>query len=156
MRAIALVCVIMFAVTSCGTQQNDSSQSEKTNKYEPVGLSEATHVFNKSDDVYSPNSDLKVEVLFDKPNFTYTEIGTINARGLANAGVAVISGIINFDFKRVASGPSEKESQELAIFALKREAAGMGANGVIVSEQTKVPVGNDTFEIDIKGIAIKH
>jgi hypothetical protein len=100
--------------------------------------SEATHILNGPS--YPPLNSASVAIYIEKPNFKYTVIGIVEARGMGY-----------YD---------EARDQELAIVALKREAASIGANGVIISDsrQEIANVSKDgvSTERRIKGIAIRY
>ena len=76
-----------------------------------------------------------------KPNFTFKIIGTIEARGMARG---------------LLSTPEEKEDVALALKALKKEAASIGANGVIIMKSGQVRVSNEATERRIAAIAIRY
>ncbi len=100
--------------------------------------SEATHMLNgKAYPSLSPDS---VVVYIEKPAFEYVTVGIIDARGI---------GFTN-----------EARDQELAIAALKREAASIGANGVIITESrqqiARVSKDGTSTERRIKAIAIRR
>ena len=100
--------------------------------------SEATHML--SGQAYAAISPESVSIYIQKPDFEYVVIGIVEARGM---------GFTN-----------EARDQELAIQALKREAAAIGANGVIISDSTQqiVSVSKDgtSTERRIKGLAIRR
>lgn len=100
--------------------------------------SEATHML--SGQAYAAISPENVSVYIQKPDFEYVVIGIVEARGM---------GFTN-----------EARDQELAIQALKREAATIGANGVIISESTQqiasVSKDGTSTERRIKGLAIRR
>ena len=81
-----------------------------------------------------------VEIYIQKPEFAYVIVGTVEARGM---------GLTN-----------EARDQELAIAALKREAASIGADGVIVTDSDQeianVSQYGTSTERRIKGTAIKR
>lgn len=98
--------------------------------------SEATHILNGPS--YPPSDATSVSVYIEKPNFEYTVVGIVEARGM---------GFTN-----------ETRDQELAIQALKKEAASIGADGVIISDskQEIADISKDgtSTERRIKGLAI--
>lgn len=100
--------------------------------------SEATHIL--SGQTYSATSPENVSIYIQKPDFEYVVIGIIEARGMGFS--------------------NEARDQELAIQALKREAATIGANGVIISESTQqiasVSKDGTSTERRIKGLAIRR
>jgi uncharacterized protein YbjQ (UPF0145 family) len=79
-----------------------------------------------------------VSIYIEKPNFEYTVVGTVEARGM---------GFTN-----------EARDQELAIQALKKEAASIGADGVIISDSNQeianISKDGTSTERRIKGLAI--
>lgn len=98
--------------------------------------SEATHMLNGK--AYPPASEETVLIYIQKPSFDYIIVGIVEARGM---------GFTN-----------EARDQELAIQALKREAASIGANGVIIGESSQDIAGISKYgtstERRIKGTAI--
>lgn len=102
--------------------------------------SEATHIL--SGQSYPPSDAASVAIYIEKPSFNYTVVGIVEARGMA-----FITG-------------GEKRDQELAIQALKQEAASIGADGVIISDSNQViaSVSKDgtSTERRIKGLAIRR
>ena len=121
-------------------------------------VSEATHLVN-GNEKYSPISDREITVYVYKPSFPFKIIGTIEARGMADAESYALRGMLDLDFESALgfSSPGEKEDVALALKALKSEAASIGANGVIVAKQGQVRVNarGDT-ERRISGIAIRY
>lgn len=104
-------------------------------------VSEASHVL-QGNETYSAIPEDQVTVYVYKPNFTFKIIGTIEARGMARGGLL--------------STPEEKEDVALALKALKKEAASIGANGVIIMESGQVRVSNEATERRIAAIAIRY
>lgn len=100
--------------------------------------SEATHILNGPS--YPPSDVASVTIYITKPNFEYIVVGIVEARGMA-----FITG-------------GEARDQELAIKALKQEAANIGADGVIISDSNQViaNISKDgtSTERRIKGLAI--
>ena len=100
--------------------------------------SEATHMLNGRS--YPPVSADAVVIYVQKPDFEYITVGIIDARGIGFT--------------------DEARDQELALKALKREAASIGANGVVVTESGQQIAGvskyGTTTERRIKGIAIRR
>lgn len=100
--------------------------------------SEATHILNG--EAYPPVSEDAVVIYIQKPSFEYTVVGIVQARGM---------GFTN-----------EARDQELAIKALKREAASIGANGVIIGESNQEIAGINKYgtstERRLKGTAIRR
>jgi hypothetical protein len=100
--------------------------------------SEATHIL--SGEAYPPVPEDSVVIYIEKPTFEYTVVGLVEARGM---------GFTN-----------EARDQELAIKALKREAARIGANGVIIGGSSQDIVGINKYgtstERRIKAIAIRR
>jgi hypothetical protein len=99
--------------------------------------SEATHMLNGK--AYPPLSPDAVVIYLEKPNFEYITVGLIDARGI---------GLTN-----------EARDQELAVAALKREAASIGANGVVITESRQQIAGVNKYgtstERRIRAIAIR-
>lgn len=100
--------------------------------------SEATHILNGPS--YPPSDAASVAIYITKPDFEYIVVGIVEARGHAS-----ITG-------------GEARDQELAIQALKREAASIGADGVIISESKQeiahISKDGSSTERRIKGLAI--
>ena len=100
--------------------------------------SEATHMLNGKS--LPPVPVESVEIYIQKPEFAYSIVGTVEARGM---------GFTN-----------EQRDQELAIAALKREAASIGADGVIVTDSDQrisgVSKHGTSTERRIKGTAIRR
>jgi hypothetical protein len=100
--------------------------------------SEATHIL--SGEAYPPVSEDAVVIYIQKPTFDYLVVGLVEARGMGFT--------------------DEARDQELAIEALKSEAASIGANGVIIGESNQEIVGITKYgtntERRIKGIAIRR
>ena len=100
--------------------------------------SEATHILNG--EAYPPTPIESVVVYIQKPDFAYTVVGLVEARGM---------GITD-----------ETRDQELAMVALRREAASIGADGVIVTDSDQEIAGVSQYgtstERRIKGTAIKR
>lgn len=100
--------------------------------------SEGTHLSNGQS--YSPSDAASVSIYVEKPSFKYAIVGVVEARGM---------GFTN-----------EARDQELAIQALKREAASMGANGVIISDSKQeiadISKNGTSTERRIKGLAIRQ
>lgn len=100
--------------------------------------SEATHMLNG--EPFSPVPVESVEIYIQKPEFAYVIVGTVEARGMGFT--------------------DEARDQELAIAALKREAAGIGADGVIVTDSNQkiadVNKYGTSTERRIKGTAIRR
>lgn len=98
--------------------------------------SEATHILNGPP--YPPSDAASVAIYITKPDFEYIVVGIVEARGM---------GFTN-----------ETRDQELAIEALKQEAANIGADGVIISDSNQViaNISKDgtSTERRIKGLAI--
>lgn len=109
-------------------------------------VSEAVHMLNGSE-TYSPIHESQVTIYLYKPNFPFKVIGTIEARGMAEGDLVDLLTL---------SQPSEKQDMELAIKALKQEAASIGANGVIVVKQGQVRVSSTATERRIQGAAIRY
>lgn len=100
--------------------------------------SEATHML--SGQTYPAIASENVSIYIQKPDFKYAVVGIVEARGM---------GLTN-----------EARDQKLAIQALKREAASIGADGVIISESTQqiasVSKDGTSTERRIKGLAIRR
>lgn len=99
--------------------------------------SEATHILNGPS--FPPTSPDSVFIYIQKPEFDYITVGIVEARGMGLT--------------------DESKDQELALRALKKEAASIGASGVIISDSTQQIAGVSKYgtstERRIKGIAIR-
>ena len=111
-------------------------------------VSEATHVL-QGNDRYPVVSEGQVTIYAFKPDFPYKIIGEIEAHGMAEP-----SALDQLDVFYKPTG--EKEDMDLAMRALKRDAASMGANGVIIVKQAQVPVYDSATERRIVGAAIRY
>lgn len=109
-------------------------------------VSEAVHMLNGSE-AYPPIDESQVSIFLFKPDFPFKVIGSIEARGMAESNLVHLLTL---------SQPTEKQDMELAIKALKQEAASIGANGVIVIEQGQVRVSSTATERRIQGAAIRY
>ncbi|HNC51984.1 MAG TPA: hypothetical protein PLO14_07055 [Accumulibacter sp.] len=121
-------------------------------------VSEATHVL-QGDEAYSPIDESQVKIFAFKPNVPFKVIGAIEAHGMAKSGLLDQLDILSQLGAALANesyGPGEKEDMALAVRALKREAASMGANGVIILKQAQVRVGPNATERRIIGAAIRY
>jgi hypothetical protein len=100
--------------------------------------SEATHILNGQ--AYPPTSPDAVVIYIEKPQFEYVTVGTVEARGIGFS--------------------NEARDQELALVALKRESARIGANGVVITDSRQQIAGINKYgtstERRIKGIAIRR
>lgn len=115
-------------------------------------VSEATFTPQGSE-VYQPVSVSKVEVFVYKPDFKFKIIGIVEARGMAGAVGSLLD---QLDVTRIFNPPSEKEDIALAMAALKAEAAGAGAGGVIIIQSRQVRVAQDATERRIRAVAIRR
>src|SRR5690349_8832656 len=101
-------------------------------------ISEATHML--SGQTYPPTSPEAVTIYLEKPAFEYMTVGTVEARGMGYS--------------------NEARDQELAVKALKREAASIGAHGVIITDSqqqiARINKYGTSTERRIKGIAIRR
>ena len=99
--------------------------------------SEGSHLLNGP--AYSAISSSQVSIFLQKPNFSYTTVGIVEASGM---------------------GLTEKQDMQLAVAALKREAASIGANGVIIVQSSQDIAGiskhGTSTERRLKGIAIRY
>ncbi|BAO27978.1 DUF4156 domain-containing protein [Sulfuritalea hydrogenivorans] len=109
-------------------------------------ISEATHVLNGNQQ-YSPISESQVQIFVSRPTVPFTVIGTIEARGMA---VQSIGDALTL------SMPTEKDDMKLAIAALRKEAASIGANGVVIVKQGQVRTGSSSTERRIAAAAIRY
>ena len=98
-------------------------------------------------ETYGPIDESQVSIFLFKPDFPFKIIGSIEARGIAEAGLVNLLTL---------SQPTEKQDMELALKALKQEAASIGANGVIVVKQGQVRVSSTATERRIQGAAIRY
>lgn len=105
-----------------------------------LDTSEATHILSVQQ--HPPTDVASVSIYIEKPSFNYIVIGIVESRGMA------------FFFG------GEKRDQELAMQALKQEAANIGADGVIISESNQqiasVSKDGSSTERRIKGLAIRR
>jgi hypothetical protein len=89
---------------------------------------------------YPPTNPDSVVVYIQKPEFDYITVGMIEARGMGFS--------------------DEARDQELALRAIKNEAASIGASGVLISESNQQISGISKYgtstERRIKGIAIRR
>lgn len=121
-------------------------------------VSEATHVL-QGDESYSSIDESQVKVFAFKPSVPFKVIGVIEAHGMAQAGLFEQLDILSQLGSVLANekyGPGEKEDMALAVLALKREAASIGANGVIIVKQGQVRVSSNATERRIYGAAIRY
>jgi hypothetical protein len=121
-------------------------------------VSEATHVL-QGEQAYSPIDESQVKIFAFKPSVPFKVIGSIDAHGMAESGLFEQLDILSQLGAVLANekyGPGEKEDMALAIQALKREAASIGANGVIILKQGQVRVGPNATERRIIGAAIRY
>lgn len=106
--------------------------------------SEATHILSGKS--YPPSDAASISIYIEKPDFNFTVIGIVEARGM---GVVLFTGM-----------EDEKKDQELAMQALKREAASIGADGVIISDSRQgianISKSGSSTERRIKGLAIRR
>ena len=105
---------------------------------EKLETSEATHIPNGQS--YPPTDLASVSIYIENPTFKYTIVGLVEARGMGFW--------------------DENRDQKLAIQALKREAASIGADGVIISDSrqqiTHISKNGTSTERRIKGLAIRR
>lgn len=121
-------------------------------------VSEASHMLN-GNVVYSPISESSVTVFLYKPNVQFEIVGTIDALGMADGQMFALKGLLDLDLEKGLgiSRPGEREDVALAVSALKKEAAGIGANGVIITQQAQISVGNQgSTARRIIGVAIRY
>lgn len=145
LRLITAV-VVMFFTTACVTQNQQNVSS-------PQGISEATHLFDANSPHYPSIQENSVKVFLYKPSTIFSVVGTINARGLSYSYSDPFETLLTLGTsgRHVAT---EQEDQQLAMNALIREAASMGANGVIIAQQGQYPSGPNATERRISAIAI--
>lgn len=110
-------------------------------------VSEAVHVLN-GNEIFSPISENQVAVFVSAPSVPLKIIGSIEAKGMAQSTI--------LDELTFSAGPGEKEDMALAIAALKREAASIGANGVIITQQAQVRLDDGSTERRISATAIRY
>lgn len=117
-------------------------------------VSEATHVL-QANDIYKPTSESQITIFSYPPSFDYYVIGTIEAYGMAEMPVIqqldVLSTLLG-----VNDGPGEKEDMALALRALKREAASIGANGVIIVKSMQERASENATQRRLFGAAIRY
>ncbi len=101
-------------------------------------VSEATHIL--SGPKFPPTQPETVETLIQKPSKQYVVIGLVESRGMGFT--------------------TEAKDLELSMRALKREAACIGADAVIIESSTQDIAGMNQYGTDterrLKGIAIKY
>ena len=117
-------------------------------------VSEATHILNGP--TYPPLSDNSVVIYITEPKFEYSVIGIVEARGMSDS---IGEGTTLLGFIKGTSA-SEARDQELAIKALKNEAAKIGADGVIINASSQEIAGisqaGTSTERRIKALAIRR
>lgn len=117
-------------------------------------ISEATHIL-QANEAYKPTSESQITIFSYPPSFEYSVIGTIEAYGMAEMPVIqqldVLSTLLG-----VNDGPGEKEDMALALRALKREAASIGANGVIIVKSMQERASENATQRRIFGAAIRY
>lgn len=100
--------------------------------------SEGSHILNGPS--YSAISPSQVSVFIQKPTFSYTVVGIVEASGMGFF--------------------TEKRDMQLAVAALKREAASIGANGVVIVQSSQDIAGisksGTSTERRLKGVAIRY
>lgn len=117
-------------------------------------VSEATHILSSTEQ-FDRVAPLAVKVYVTKPAVQFKVVGTVEARGMAQAKPTQS---LNEAFERVLRPPvplGEREDLELALQALKLEAAGMGANGVVIERSEQVRVSSSATERRISALAIR-
>ena len=107
---------------------------------EGLEISEATHSLIAIGK-YSPEiSESEVKIFLSLPEFEIVAMGMIEARGMGFT--------------------DEQRDKELAMIALKREAAKIGANGVVITSSSQETVSDSTngssTKHRIEGIAIRY
>ncbi len=117
-------------------------------------VSEATFIPQGSEE-YSAIDESQVSIFSFKPDFPFKVIGSIEARGMATESLLDQLDVIG---KAVGwtKAPTEKDDIRLAIQAIKREAASVGANGVIIVKQGQVRVSQNSTERRMIGAAIRY
>ncbi|WP_173984686.1 hypothetical protein [Magnetospirillum sp. SS-4] len=123
----------------------------------PDGISDATHILSGIER-YPQIGPEYVEVFLSEPNFQFKTIGIINARGMANMEMYALRGLASLDVKSALGlqVAGEKEDLTLAMRALKKEAASIGANGVIIKSNEQIQIGYNASERRISGVAIRY
>jgi nitrogen regulatory protein PII-like uncharacterized protein len=117
-------------------------------------ISEATFTRNGSY-IYASVPVSEVEVFVFKPEFKFRAIGVIEARGMAGGGNNLLDQLLSVP-DQLLGGAGEKEDIELAMKALKDEAAKAGATGVVIVQSRQVRVSQDATERRIKAVAIRR
>ena len=128
-------------------------------------VSQATHELNGSE-IYSPTNESEISVYVIPPKFKYIIIGIIEAHGMAGAtdlGAAIsnrldtLAEILLDPLSASTSNNSisEQPDIDLAIAALKKEAAKIGANAVVITNQKQVRVNQNATERQIVAAAIR-
>jgi hypothetical protein len=117
-------------------------------------VSEATFTPQGSQ-TYASESPSSVEVFVFKPDFKFKVIGLVEARGMAIANPSLLEQLDISRMLNPPSAPGEKEDIELAMKALKDEAARAGAHGVVILQSVQAGVSNGT-ERRIRAAAIRR
>lgn len=102
----------------------------------------------QSQKTYPPVSVGEVVVYVANPGFRYSVIGVLEARGMA-----VVEDVVGQLFGG-RSRATEQDDINLALEALKREAAANGASGVLITNSYQVNLADNASERRIKAFAI--
>ena len=107
---------------------------------EGLETSEATHSLIAIGKYFPEISESEVKIFLSLPEFEIVAMGMIEARGMGFT--------------------DEQRDKELAMIALKREAAKIGANGVVITSSSQETVSDSTngssTKHRIEGIAIRY
>ena len=120
-------------------------------------ISEATFTPQGSD-TYTELKPSEVAVYVYKPDFKFKIIGTIEARGMAQANLSLLDrlDILGRLLETPPPPPTEKDDIALAMKALKEEAALAGAEGVLILRSSQVRVSQTATERRIQAVAIRR
>ena len=120
-------------------------------------ISEATFTPQGSD-TYTELKPSDVVVYEYKPDFKFKIIGTIEARGMAQASSSLLDrlDILGRLLETPPAALTEKDDIALAMKALKEEAALAGAEGVLILRSTQVRVSQTATERRIIAAAIRR
>ena len=119
-------------------------------------ISEATFTAQGAE-TYTELRPSEVVVYVYKPSFKFKIIGTIEARGMAQANSSLLDrlDILGRLIETPRDAPTEKDDIALAMKALKEEAASAGAEGVLILRSTQVRVSQTATERRIIAAAIR-
>lgn len=107
---------------------------------------------------YTPIKENQVTIYVIKPNFKFSVIGVIEARGMVEGDNSIFGLIDNAVDELIGSKnsqPGEKEDIALAMRALRKEASENGALGVVILRSVQVRVSSQATERRIVAAAIR-